>query len=313
MLRLRSGNTVFILENCSAQEEYDIVHSRPRQSRRETGTKLSGDCLLVYENPQEPIADLKGADLIYSEENEGVFNLYLSLVSIPAFQHFLVSLVEKCPDLEDLSILSSMHKFLQHMVDGKEHVVDDLLPEATVTRYSDLYSDLLSTLHSELCERYFFEEDEWSAPNKENARKSRPIYQEYSPIVEIFQGKVKNGLYQLKGPSFEKIRLSSNGHSTVRRAVEQLRKEERCFVTKMPQILMFFVDDSKIELESNNDVYFEKAHLLLHAFITETESSSYCYVRHGNDWYEYSRTDVRRCTTTDTMGYPSILLYSPSQ
>jgi hypothetical protein len=313
MMKLRAESAVFILENCSAQEEYDLVHSRAQKARRETPPKHAGDDLLVDEHVQRPMVDLMGANLVYSEENERVFNLYLCLVSIPVFYHFLTNLGEKCSEIGDLQITSSMHKFLQNMAAGRECVVDELLPEATMTMYGDLYSDLLATLQSELCERYFFEEDVWTTQSKDAVEKSKPAYQEYSPIVEMFHGKVRNGLYQLKGPSFEKIVLAFGGRMTVKRALEQLKKEERCFVTKQPQILTLVVDNSKIEVEGNNDVYFEKTLFSLCAFVTETESASYCYAKHGSTWYEYSGAEVKRCTVVDSMGYPSIMFYAKTR
>lgn len=308
-MRAKTESSVLFINNMSAEEEYEVIHRRASRRRREPPRRLSGERILVSGSKLFGRIDMPCVDLVYDECDEKIFNMFMCLTRLPPLYNFILNLGEKCQEMEEFGIMSRFSRFLGLLTEGREGGVSDILVEPESIEYSGIYSELTKAVHDELCARYTFEEDVWSTASKEQSVEIRTLYSEYSPVVEMFQGKALVNHPQPYTVMFEKIRLPSDG--TVGDALKSFLNTEKYEVIKVPPVLTL-VADGKSNIDVTNDVCLTVSgvQLSLHGLISAGNSSNYCYVRDGDRWYEYGRDEVRRVSGMEFVrGNPVILFY----
>lgn len=308
-MKVKAESSVFFIDGMSAQEEYDIVNRQMLRSRKEALGKLPGDRLLLTRKKLLETMKIDVIDLVYEESDERVFNLFVCLSRLPPFYNFLLNFSEGLHDVEEYRVISRLSKFLSSLLGGKRCDVTEILVEPDTTRYGDMYSELIRVVHDELCSKYVFEEDAWSTVGRAGP-KFWNIYQEYSPVVEIFHGKAIVEDSQSQGISFEKIELSFDGVVTIEEAFASFLKREKYRITKIPLILTLVTDGVGQVRSLDDDLRIGESVFSLHTLITERNLSSYCYVKNDDEWYECGKNEVRKTGRRgEFIGKPTILFY----
>lgn len=307
-MKTKAESTVFFIDNMSAEKEYEIVNRKASKKTKEVVGRVAGDAILLCGARLFRERPLRIVDLTYDEQDEKMFGLFVCLVTLPPVYNFLLNFGERSQDIGDCRITSRLSAVLGLLARGEEANVNDLLAEPEARRYGEMYSELLKAVHNELCARYSFEEDVWNSSGEEV--RFRLLYQEYSPVVEMFQGKGILGHPQPQSTYFEKIVLSSKDASSVKDAFETFMRMERCEMAKMPAVLTLVMQGrSRVEVR-DEDISIDDASFFLSAFITETETASYCHVKNDGEWFEYGRNGLERMSgMEDVHGSASILFY----
>lgn len=310
-MRVKAESCVFFVSGMAADEEYELVTRQQQRPARRPSGRLNGSGLLLTGQKLLPKREIGVVDLEYAELDEKMFNLLACLTRLPPFYNFVLNFKEKRQDAGGCAVMDRICGFLDLVVEGRKSNVSDLLMELDAREYGDAYSELVRAIHDELCESYNFEEDAWSTMDKGQGPKPKLLYRDYSPVVEIFQGKAVSG-GQLQEVSFEKAKVSLKGFSSVQEAFDSHLEAEGKRITKMPAVLVIVVEgQGSTGLLSKGDIRVEGSAFSLCSFIAEQGSASHCYVRSGGRWYGYEDDGVREVSRMNGVrGNPAMLFYA---
>ncbi|KAL7348466.1 putative ubiquitin carboxyl-terminal hydrolase 28 [Encephalitozoon intestinalis] len=311
LMRTKPESCVFFLNEMTAEEEYNIVTRQPPRLPKRPVGRLNGNKILLSGNKLFVERHIEVVDLEYVESDEKIFNLLICLVRLPPFYNFILNFREKGEDIEKCQIMFRISEFLRLLMEEKKTNASDLLMESDSKVYEDIYSELLQAIHDELCEYYNFEEDTWSTMGKTQGAKPKLLYKEYSPIVEIFQGKAVSGS-QSQEISFEKSRVSLKGFSNIQEAFDSSLKVKNRKITKKPPVLVLVVkEQGGIDILNGSNISLGSHTFSLCSFITEENTMSYCYVKDGEGWHGYGAGGVEKILEMkDVCGYPLMLFYT---
>lgn len=311
-MKVKAESCVFFVNGMTAEEEYRVATKQASKPQKRPVGRMNGSKIILEGQKAFVKRPMRVVDLEYIESDEKIFNLLVCLIRLPPFYNFILNFRERSQDMEKFYIMDRISKFLILVMEGKEDNVSDLLMDPDSRLYEDIYSELLWSIHQELCEWYNFEEDTWSTMDRSQGVKPRPLYKDYSPIVEIFQGKtISKDLPQ--EVSFEKNKISLKGFSSIQEAFNSSLEVENKQITKEPLITVLVVkEQGKIDLFNNESIRIGNHMFSLCSFITEDGPMSYCYARSGDkDWYGYESNGVRNVLgMKDIRGYPLMLFYT---
>lgn len=308
-MKIKTKNTVFFTNKLTVEQEYKIVNSKQTDKRKDVLQRIPGEGIFTARTDE---VNLYKTNFIYNEEDEKVFNIFMCISKIPVFYDFIIDFVERCEDIECFPILERISKFLSIMINKTEESdITTFLPETEKTTYAEIYSDFIKSIHDELISGYVFEEDTWNVVGKENLSKKKAIFSEYTPISDIFIGKVYGGTSQLGGPDFDKLTLDFEGLKTTDKVISALIKSENCKITSTPYILTVVIKDaSRTNILENNDILVNNTLYTLNSFVTETDFGPHCYVKSSDSWIQYNRSGVENIfNITLSVGHPVIMFY----
>ncbi|CAD25970.1 hypothetical protein [Encephalitozoon cuniculi GB-M1] len=309
-MKVKAESCVFFVDKMAPEEEYEIVSRHAPKPQRRPAGKLNGSRVLLTGHKLFVQRHIGVVDLEYVESDEKIFNLLVCLTRLPPFYNFVLNFKERGQDIGRCHIMDRISRILGLMVEGRRGDASDLLMEPDSKRYEGIYSELLRAIHNELTEWYNFEEDVWSTMDKGQGTKTKPLYRDYSPIVEMFQGKV---LFNQQEASFEKGDISLKGFSSVQRAFDSWLENEKK-ITKVPAVLVLVVkEQGNLNLLGNTGIDVAGHSFSLYSFITERDTVSCCYVKDGDHWYGYESDGVRGVSRMEEIrGHPLMLFYARS-
>ncbi|AFM99321.1 hypothetical protein EHEL_110470 [Encephalitozoon hellem ATCC 50504] len=314
-MKVKAESCVFFVNGMTAEQEYEIATRQLSKAQKKPMGRLNGSRLILSGRKAFEKRPMKAVDLEYVETDEKMFNLLSCLLRLPPFYNFILNLEERSQDIGKFHITGRISKLLSLVMEGKKENVNELLMEPDSKLYEDIYSELLLSIHQELCEWYNFEEDTWSTMDRTQGIKPKLLYKDYSPIVEMFQGKaVSRDMPQ--EISFEKSKISLKGFSSIQEAFDSSLKAENKKITKKPQILVLVVKDQEsTDLFNNSKISIGNCMFSLCSFITEDGAMSYCYVKSGDkDWHGYESDGIRDVLEMkDVHGYPLMLFYARNE
>ncbi|KAH9410587.1 hypothetical protein HK407_12g17180 [Ordospora pajunii] len=291
-MKVKAEPCVFFVKGMTADEEYELVSMQASRPAKKTGGKIGGNRLIVSGSRLFEETVLGAADLVYVDSDEGIFNMLMCLTRLPPFYNFLVNFGDRCQEKTQCPVLSRILKFFELLKSSKHADVDDLLMTADSAEYEDIYTELMKAIHDEMCGLYNFEEDVWNTSKKGQIVRSKMIYPEYSPIVEMFQGKaIVHGMQQEVW--FEKIGLCINDSGSVQDAFDLFVEGMKWSITKMPPVFVVVVKEMRknsgkldMNLKAGKHLYS------LRSFITKRNGTSQCYVLGESLWYRYDSSGV---------------------
>ncbi|KAM0671721.1 hypothetical protein OCOL_001162 [Ordospora colligata] len=291
-MKVKAEPCVFFVKGMAAEEEYELVNIQATKPIKKVSGKIGGNRLIVSGNKLFEETMLGTADLDYVDSDEGIFHILTCITRLPPFYNFLMNFGDRCQEKTQCQVLSKILRFFELIKSNKHADVDDILVSADSVEYEDIYTELMKTTHDEMCGLYNFEEDAWNTSKKGQILKSKIIYPEYSPIVEMFQGKaIVNGLQQ--EVYFEKVGICINESGGVQNAFDLFIESMNWSIIKMPSVLAVVVKEMKNnsgKLDMNLNV---GKHLYgLRSFITKRNGASQCYVLSESIWYRYDSSGV---------------------
>ncbi|WUR02426.1 uncharacterized protein VNE69_01363 [Vairimorpha necatrix] len=186
-MKIKSSQNVFFLDTISLTDELKIIENPIENKPKITKNKSFGKCLQLSDKKliKNNIRNYK--DYFYNSENQNSVFLVLMLLSAHPFRNFLENFKENISDTRDFPLFD---KFINLFVNKQILDINQFIPFEDCSDFLGGYSFILRSLHQELVSSMHFEEDSWNLQKKGKSIKS--IYSEYSPIVEIFQGKMQN-------------------------------------------------------------------------------------------------------------------------
>ncbi|KAF7680962.1 hypothetical protein TCON_2422 [Astathelohania contejeani] len=182
------NNRVFFTSELTIEKELEIINHDTEVAYQQTNGNmfiLSSGQLLVpsmfnrYEMPSTPVSQL-----------------LIGMLHLPPLANLLQVLGEKLANkstesknqiltkLDRMEFVSRLVKALNssEAIKELEYFIED-------DGIASMYTEILRRIHNDLTSIYFFEENTWIDKNKK--LKNKTIYDCYSPVVQIFQGKRK--------------------------------------------------------------------------------------------------------------------------
>lgn len=252
-MKIKPSSSVCFLKSFSLEEELAFINQPTEQKSKVNKNKLFGKNLQLSNAQLIKPYVIDYRDLYYSLENQDFVFLVLMLLSAHPFANFLCNFKEKILDLREYPLFSKLINLLE-IKDTR--YIDGLVPFEGCTDIKQGYSFILKCLHQELISNFHFEEDAWNVQKK--SKQHKIIYSEYSPIVEIFQGKLQEEVGEVKAGSFEIIKdleiLTSNN---CKKKPYVILKEGSPSSKKIEgyNISSFLTEDRKLVIFANNKVY----------------------------------------------------------
>ncbi|KAK6090780.1 hypothetical protein P3W45_000025 [Vairimorpha bombi] len=285
-MKIKSNESVHFLDSLSLDEELHLINQQPEIKPKVTKNKAFGKSLQLDENALLNKNNFEFVDFLYKYENENAFFTTMMLLSASPFTNFLDNCKEKIPDLQNYPVLEKMITMLDIIRSSKTVDIEKYIPYEECTDLKDGYSFLLRNIHQELCTYMHFEENAWSSQKKGKA--FRNIYPEYSPIVEIFQGKIQDDVGSMKAGYFEIVKDID---------FSSLVNSSNC--KKIPSVIL--VQNGKIS----------KADGFIPTSVFTSNGKSLSLVLIGTDkGYEYTSTGFKILDSTDDIKNIKYIIYS---
>lgn len=307
-MKVKAPARVFFVAGVSAEDEYEIVHKQ--LMRRFKRIRMPGDLIQRNYTHQPLPMSMDGVDMKYDAGSESVFNITMCILRIPLFQKLISTIGYVCSDIESLEIIYSTSKLLSALCRGNPVDVSGYVAESNKRSYSEIYSELLEAIHKELCFEYVFEEDSWISREKNSASECKKMYKDFSPIVDIFQGKMQQASPSNEEWRFEKICLSMEKWSSVQNALDMYLKEKKYKVTTLPKTLTVVFDTGCGNVnESTKQLIISKHVYIPVSILSRHDDNDYCYLKcYGNDgWNEYGRYHVKKQLPSEQMQGRSLM------
>lgn len=197
--------SVFFLNKLTVEEEYEIINAEVKE------------VLMQPKEVMKPIVRINGNFLYEKGENlyehhklipkpidinqKSLYPLITSILFLPPFCNFIETLQKKDANFSDSETLLKIFEIQKYFSEKNTKFPFQKfirLELATSSDFGDLFktfNEFLQTLHEELIKRYTFSEDSWKDPY-ESLAKPKQIFSEYSPIVDLFQMKLRRNLHK---------------------------------------------------------------------------------------------------------------------
>jgi hypothetical protein len=316
-----TDNRVFFTWNMSLEEEYSLtkvtketkkVPKEPVTTMRVNGDSLFPSLKRLYEE-----TELSG-----SMEKMSQYAKLASVMACLAYCEPLTNFIRHTSNriqnkIEGMPFVSRLNDFITSLeAQSKEGTsFGDILSESSdilrndeTVRHLKIYQNILNRMHSELTKKYTFTEDEWILIEDKKCFKTIPIYNDYSPIVCLFQGKMKKNTSSITGSktieSFDHLdvpikeddvdlkRIMESYTGKYAGALERRSgKVVEMRFDKFPLILTLGIDPgNEIILCSDFVLSGKKYHL--RGFIGQSsEDETFCYVRNGEMLTRFAESD----------------------
>lgn len=271
---------VYFSKDLTALDEYNLINEK-QKIEKVTMKPLYGGFLIKKSTLFEPY-ELK----IQKYTNEKYFFVVISMISSAPFYNLLRNMENKKKRI--LSFGNSLIEFI-----NKNTIEDSFIG----LYYEKIYHSICKKLHYELLECYFFDEVEWKTSIQSI---KKPVFEEYSPIVEIFHIKTK---YSQK----DTIKIEYNDYIPVK---DDIKKSIESFMTgktleKIVYTLVFNVEtNQKISIVNFIDFYDKKYQL--NAYINK----EMVFYRIGDKWFKGCNLKVEEVDELPDFDYISMAFYT---
>ncbi|TBU09423.1 hypothetical protein CWI36_0031p0050 [Hamiltosporidium magnivora] len=304
-MTMNTDDKVIFLSDITLEEEYEILQSIKRAKPVEippvVQKRICGNSLLDDKDYLFQSINFLWKEQIY-DRNSALSSIVFCLLACEPFSNLLKILSTKNRSTKKFfplaEILSALIDFLEEEKDSKsfneirEKLVK-LIPDGDKKDSSMIYKSILDILHKEFLSSYYFEEVDWEIQEEEKLSKIH-IYEEYSPIVEIFQGKFKCLEKELKIKYFESLNIKqSSKDEKIEKILEMyevstdkgLRYENDIIkgVESTPIVLVANLNSAKNDFISKNIKFAGEKYKLV-SVLSKSEDSYISYVLSGTEW-----------------------------
>ncbi|KCZ81386.1 hypothetical protein H312_01141, partial [Anncaliia algerae PRA339] len=197
--------TVYFLNNLTVEEELDIIDAQVKQihlTQTETVKPIVKSCGNYLYNRDESLYDeqsfcSKGID----QEQSIISSVVTSVLFLPPFYNFVQYLMHTDKNFSENETFVKIFELMKYYQEKNVRLPQLKFPriELAINSYSNdvnvIFNELLESLHMDLVRRYYYTENTWKDAI-ENIHKPKQIFNEYSPIVDLFQSKIKKNFYK---------------------------------------------------------------------------------------------------------------------
>lgn len=264
-MQFKSKENVHFITSLTVEEEIKLLNMSDEQEVNIP--KTFGKSLILPNEEASKNPNLEFIDLRYDQTNERAFHLLMMLISSPPFYNFVENVQKSCKKMPPL--ISDFVSIIE-AIKNKENVsIENFIRFENCKDVIEGYRFILASVHDQLLSYFYFSEDSWIVPNKEKVLK--PIFQSFSPISNMFHGKLLKEIKGIPSGYFDVVR---NG--TSESLVELFKSKD---LIQVPNILLIETNEL---LESIPEGY------TISSIIAE-EDYTVLYIHSGDKWFKYKR------------------------
>lgn len=324
------SETVFFLKDLTVDEEYRIVKSKIEQDpelhiinkNKKHVQQTSGN--VFYKSSKDlykrVVLDYKPLDRC---GNNRLNTLISAMLFLDPVSNFLETMAEKVSSriFETQTVakmLEVLHYFKKKQEMSFPHQKWPKLDAGISPHFENvmyLFDELLKLLHDDLLKRYRFTEDTWEDPEVGAKTKVRPLYPDFSPVVDMFHIKTRN--LGERGKATKVVYLNSfelncskedeqecAPHFDLRGHLEKTKS----VVIKYPHILSIKLHNSKNVSVPENIQISGKKYTLRTIVCSEEDTGSYFVCLNDKDGLVKMGTTVKKIKSDEGLT-PLIAFY----
>lgn len=258
-MKLKTSPSIYFLDSITPEQEYFLINESINKLKDKINT-ANGKLLLFSDFKLLKKNNIEYIDLKYNKKNQNTFCIFMMLISAYPFQNFLIEIDQ----IERFPILHNMKSIYNKILTKQSVDIEKFINFEECYDLKEGYSLILKNIHQELCKYYYFDENTWTSHKKGKALKY--IFNEYSPIVEIFHGKILENFAGLNLGFFDFINIENNP-----KVILSNKKG-----TKLPYVIL--VKISEFLLIEN---------YIASSIIVEEDNVFNIIINSNNTWYKY--------------------------
>lgn len=270
--------SVFFTKDITLEEEYNLIFTNREKSVE------SKKMQPIFGNKLLPTAhNLQPTRFVLEDQNSYTNNdtelILLCLLNNKIFFNFVNDLNEK------INRKTVYVPFINNLI----NYIDNYYKNDFLDISDDLmciYRVICKKIHDDLIRTHFFEEESWTSKIKKKYKFEKKIFNEYSPIVEIFHGKYEkndNGiLYKIHK---DHINLDAKDDAiSISEAFFNYMNMESVKVEKYPLILVLKLNAAN-RIDLQDTLVIERVRYRLSGYIVQTETHNAAFLNNDDKWF----------------------------
>ncbi|RVD93182.1 hypothetical protein TUBRATIS_002880 [Tubulinosema ratisbonensis] len=301
-------DTVYFLNKLTVEEEYEIINAEVKealmQPKEVMKPVIRQDGNIFYRNNEDLYEEMNLNPKPIDISQKSLYPLITSILFLPPFYNFLEEFKRNSTNFSESDTFFKIYEFFKYFQQRNAKFVNlkflrlELALNSDFTDLFKTFNELLQTLHEESIKRFFYTENSWKDAS-ESLAKPKQIFSEYSPIMDLFQLKIKKNSHKKSNldieftTSFEvdcsKIEFTKFIHSIS-------PFEGKFSIIKYSHIISFKLTNCHTPLPQKISMK-DKSYRLM-SLVCKEEEDYFCVVN-NNGWYRIGK-EVHKISTIDT-------------
>ncbi|EJW04507.2 hypothetical protein EDEG_01275 [Edhazardia aedis USNM 41457] len=264
---------VFFIKDLSVEQEMSLIRKILNKKPEKPLQKSSGNNLLPEKN--ELLCSKHALNYSTIKINKLVNReietlIILSLLSMDPFLNTIVTFNERIGRI-NLKIIKKLYNIILKSKDKCLDLGDPSL-RFNLNRTNDdnefqICHQLLQTLHDDFLSHFFFEEDDWTSIGEQKFVKDKGVYQNFSPISDLFCGRLKIHDQKFVLKYFDILKIDNTNQLTIEKALESCfcSDTDKKSFSKLPVCLVIHCNE---RLQINETLKTKELEYVITSFIT---------------------------------------------